>query len=87
MKADEIKFFRTCYKHCSRQLNGAFHNGKYHFRDIINICCEFINYKRCWYLLKKWERMGMYNYGTTLDLGWFTGVYSQRYYDLIKGDK
>ena len=84
MKEDEIKFFKTCYKYCTRQCNYAIHEGQYSFRDIINICGEFINYKRCWYLLTKWQGMGMYDYGVTLDLGWFTGVYSERYYKLIE---
>jgi hypothetical protein len=30
-----------------------------------------MNYKRCWYLLEKWDSKGFYNYGVTLDLGWF----------------
>lgn len=84
MKEDEIKFFKTCYKYCDRQYINAIHNGEYSFREIINICSEFISYKRCWYLLTKWSNLGMYEYGVTLDLGWFTGEYPERYYNLIK---
>ncbi len=62
MKEDEKKFFITCY---------YFRNDGVDIRTIISILSEFINYKRCWYLLKKWSRIGFYNYGVTLDLGWF----------------
>lgn len=66
MKDDEIRFFRTCWE--------WWHNEKAPFlniRLIINIVSEFIPVKRCWYLLEKWTRLGFYDYGVTLDLGWF----------------
>jgi hypothetical protein len=62
MKDDEKKFFITCY---------FLRNDGYNIRDIIYFLGEFIHYKRCWYLLKKWSGIGFYNYGITLDLGWF----------------
>lgn len=82
MKEDEIKFFKTCYKYCPNQSGQKAKD--YSFRDIINICGEFINYKRCWYLLQKWSGLDMYEYGVCLDLGWFTGQYPERYCNLIE---
>ena len=61
MKEDEIRFFRTCWKH------RAFVKP----RHIIDIVCEFINYKRCYYLLEKWSRLGFYEWGVNIGLGWF----------------
>ena len=75
MKEDEKKFFITCYR-----CREAGHS----IRLIINILGEFINYKRCWYLLGKWSRFGFYNYGVTLDLGWFElDKMPERYLKLI----
>lgn len=79
MKLDEINFFKTCYKY---RMNGV------SIRGIINILKFFINYKRCWYLLKKWSRLGFYNYGVTLDLGWFElENMPLRYVNLLKEEK
>lgn len=76
MKEDEIKFFTICYKYRN------FKNLT--IRDIINIISPFINYKRCWYYLKKWDLLGFYNYGITEDLGWFElEKLPQRYKKLI----
>ncbi len=76
MKEDEKRFFRTCFKY--RALG-------FRIRDIINILSEFMNYKRCWYLLKKWGRIGFYNYGVTEDLGWFElDKMPERYTELLK---
>lgn len=61
MKDDERKFFITCLEHIDTVFA----------RDIIDILSEFINYKRCWYLLTKWSNRGFYEYGTVPDLGWF----------------
>ena len=58
-------------------------------REIINILSEFINYKRCWYLLEKWGNKGFYNYGVTTDMGWFeaehfTGEYQEMYLEMLR---
>lgn len=70
MKDDERKFFITCLKYCPilemRKVEQSISP-----REIINILSEFVNYKRCWYLLEKWSNKGFYNYGVTMDLGWF----------------
>ena len=77
MKEDEIKFFRLCYRYIS----------KYSPRELINIIIDFIPYKRCWYYLDKWDRLGFYNYGVTEDLGWFEkDKIPPRYMELVKGD-
>ena len=79
MKLDEINFFKTCYKY---RMDGV------PIREIINILKFFINYKRCWYLLKKWSGLGFYNYGVTLDLGWFElENMPLRYVNLLKEEK
>lgn len=79
MKLDEINFFKTCYEY---RKNGV------SIREIINILKFFINYKRCWYLLKKWSELGFYNYGVTLDLGWFElENMPLRYVNLLKEEK
>ena len=39
-------------------------------RDLIP--ASGLHYKRCWFLLSKWTRKGLYEYGTCLDLGWLT---------------
>ena len=79
MKLDEINFFIFCYK---------YRNNGVSIREIINILKFFINYKRCWYLLKKWSELGFYNYGVTLDLGWFElENMPLRYVNLLKEEK
>ena len=79
MKLDEINFFKTCYKYRNKGVS---------IREIINILKFFINYKRCWYLLKKWSGLGFYNYGVTLDLGWFElENMPLRYLNLLKEEK
>ena len=72
MKEDEIKFFRTM-ANCGRRM--VIENGERVWigdtpRFIINVLGEYINHKRCWYLLEKWSGLGFYNYGVSLDLGW-----------------
>ena len=69
MKEDEKKFFTSClHRIAMPEINIQ---GFKTPRELINDISEFINYKRCWYLLEKWTDKGFYEYGTTLDLGWF----------------
>lgn len=70
MKDDEVKFFRTIVKYGRCEFNGKIDGSYLSVREIMNILGEFINYKRCWYILQKWCGAGFYDYGTTLDLGW-----------------
>lgn len=78
MKDDEKKFFRTCYRWWSDKKRYI------SFRDIIRVVCEFIPVKRCHYLLMKWDRLGFYDYGVAMDLGWFyPDEFPERYRELI----
>ena len=44
--------------------------------------------KRCWYYLKKWCDLGFYDYGVSLDLGWFCpDKFPDRYKELLKPEK
>lgn len=62
MKHDELAFLTICY---------IYKNSGLTIREAINSVTNIIHYKRCWYLLEKWNRLGFYDYGVTLDLGWF----------------
>ena len=61
MKIYERIFFSLCYN-----LRESFKP-----RDIVDILYDIIPHKRCWYYLEKWTSLGFYDYGVTLDLGWF----------------
>jgi len=76
VKADEIAFFFYCY--CMRMLYG------FPVREIIDIYSEEIPRKRRLYLLKKWANLGFYEYGISLDLGWFESYHMpDRYRDIL----
>lgn len=83
MKDDEKLFFILCVKYSCRQV------GKVRVREIIGIlhACHFIHYKRCWYLLQKWSGLGFYEWGVTMDLGWFDlNNLPERYAALLEED-
>ncbi|MCJ7482674.1 MAG: hypothetical protein MUO31_06885 [Thermodesulfovibrionales bacterium] len=70
MKEDEKQFLRMIYEKCV-----PFGNKNYSVRDVINNPkCPIVSYKRAWYVLGKWSsaKMGLYDYGVTIDLGWLT---------------
>lgn len=75
MKIDEIIFFIYCYT-----LRTYY---DFTIRDVVDIFTEHMSRKRCWYLLKKWANKGFYNYGITLDLGWFEPQYMPERYTKI----
>lgn len=84
MKEDEKKFFRTMVKYCRQMRNGEMY-GSTMPRTIISIIDEFIHHKRCWYLLQKWSRLGFYNWGVCLDLGWLElDELPERYIEVLK---
>lgn len=89
MKEDERAFFKTCIK-LINIIDAPKHNNiKLTPREIINTISEFMNYKRCWYLLEKWSNKGFYNYGVTMDLGWFeaknfVGAYQEMYLEMLR---
>ena len=63
MKPDEAVFFAYCY----------FLRTKYHLhiRDVVACFEGLMHIKRIEYLLDKWSKLGFYNYGVSMDLGWF----------------
>lgn len=61
MKDQERIFFALCYN--LRNTHKP--------RAVVNMLCETIPHKRCWYYLEKWHRLGFYSSGVTDDLGWF----------------
>ena len=75
MKDHERIFFALCYN-----LRSSFRP-----RDVVNLLADTIPHKRCWYYLEKWSDLGFYNYGVTLDLGWFEPEnLPPRYAEIIK---
>lgn len=88
MKDDEKRFFLCCYKFCRR--SPAFDIYKPTPRDVIHILEEagYIHHKRAWYLLSKWTRLGFYEYGVNLELGWFEpDKLPERYKVLLEKEK
>lgn len=55
------------------------------FRDIVNVFSALgFSYKKLWYYISKWERLGFYGCGVAEDMGWFypdkfTGEYKVMY--------
>lgn len=90
MKDDEKRFFRLCFEVGRKIHNGLDYPYSYVTpRNLIFILeqCGVINHKRAWYLLEKWSELGFYDYGVTLDLGWFEpDKLPERYKDLLKGE-
>ena len=77
MKEHERIFFSLCYN---------FRNNLKP-RDIVIALADIIPHKRCWYYLDKWLEKGFYDYGVTLDLGWFeVDKLPQAYKDIIMGE-
>ena len=63
VKSDEIKFYAF--------LRSALARNETPRAAIGSPDCP-VSHKRAWYLLNKWAGRGWYEYGVTLDLGWFT---------------
>lgn len=88
MKEDEKRFFLACYTYGRTSNNRNLINryGSYIIpRDVINILGGYIHHKRCWYYLRKWANLGFYDYGVTLDLGWFyPEKLPERYKELLE---
>jgi len=74
MKDDEKEFLRLCIEKCGYNKTGVVPARP---REIINSDLTDINHKRAWYLLEKWSDKGWYNWGVTLDLGWFEPEYEE----------
>ena len=95
IKPIERKFFRYLirqinYEKIHPSINMAFVNQD--IRHHANIFADKYNvsYKQLMYYLEKWSNRGIYNYGVSLDLGWFeniyeiVGIHTPEYRDRIK---
>jgi hypothetical protein len=85
IKANERLFFTLCLKAFIFKKETQWY--KMTVRDLIQIIQPIIHYKQCWYYLDKWSSKDFYDYGITLDLGWFypdklTGEYKKIYDEL-----
>ena len=84
MKPLEKIFFQACVMKC------LLHDEYYiSFRKITNVFCALgFPQKRLLYYIRKWDDIGFYDYGVTLDLGWFdpdkfTGEYKVMYEEIL----
>ena len=76
MKNHERIFFALCFSlhRCATP------------RNVVHILHNTIPTKRCWYYLKKWNGLGFYSVGTTLDMGWFElDKIPPRYMEIVTG--
>lgn len=86
MKPLEEIFFRACVNEQKRKLRSS--DRELSIRTIGNIFERLgFSYKQLMYYVRKWSDRGFYDYGVTLDLGWFefdklTGEY-KRIYDYM----
>ena len=77
IKPEERKFFRYLIRqidYTNDSINMPTCNGT--IRDHANIFSEKYNipYKQLMYYLQKWSNIGLYDYGVSLDLGWFCNI-------------
>ena len=70
MKPLERIFFMTCVNEQKRVLDIS--KREFSVRNIGNIFERLgFSYKQLMYYVQKWSNNGFYDYGVTLDLGWF----------------
>lgn len=90
MKPLEEIFFRACVNEQKRKLRSS--DRELSIRTIGNIFERLgFSYKQLMYYVRKWCDRGFYDYGVTLDLGWFefgklTGEYKQIYDSMTSTD-
>ena len=90
MKPLEEIFFRACVNEQKRKLRSS--DRELSIRTIGNIFERLgFSYKQLMYYVGKWSDRGFYDYGVTLDLGWFefgklTGEYKQIYDSMTSTD-
>ena len=91
MKPLEEIFFRACVNEQKRKLRSS--DRELSIRTIGNIFERLgFSYKQLMYYVRKWCDKGFYDYGVTLDLGWFefgklTGEYKQIYDSMTGTDR
>ena len=90
MRPLEEIFFRACVNEQKRKLRSS--DREFSIRTIGNIFERLgFSYKQLMYYVRKWCDRGFYDYGVTLDLGWFefgklTGEYKQIYDSMTSTD-
>ena len=90
MKPLEEIFFRACVNEQTRKLRSS--DRELNIRTIGNIFERLgFSYKQLMYYVRKWSDRGFYDYGVTLDLGWFefdklTGEYKRIYDSMTSTD-
>ena len=90
MKPLEEIFFRACVNEQKRKLRSS--DRELNIRTIGNIFERLgFSYKQLMYYVRKWSDRGFYDYGVTLDLGWFefdklTGEYKRIYDSMTSTD-
>lgn len=91
MKPLEEIFFRACVNEQKRKSHS--NDRELSIRTIGNIFERLgFSYKQLMYYVSKWSDRGFYDYGVTLDLGWFefdklTGEYKQIYDSMTSMDR
>lgn len=85
MKPDEIMFFRLCVLVLGDNRASV---NDICVRDLINAVHGVMAYKRCLYLLRKWsDKFGFYDWGVSLDMGWFSlSRLPEQYKELLTED-
>ena len=88
MKTLERQFFRYCMKQTDYYLSNRDQIiTRMSIRDIANDFCikKKCSYKQLMYYINKWVSYGMYDYGVSLDLGWFNSVqrFPFHYFEII----
>lgn len=87
MKPLENTFFKACVHETLRAE--SLRDRELSIRNIVNIFSRLgFPHKQLWGYLDKWDMLGFYEYGVTLDLGWFdfdklTPRYSELYQEVV----
>lgn len=65
MNPREKCFFKVCLALTEKRI--------YTIREVMGMFDGVIPERQMLYYLKKWAKIGFYDYGTTIDLGWIIG--------------
>jgi len=90
MKPLERIFFMACVNEQIRVYDLS--KREFSVRDIVNIFTRLgFSYKQLMYYVEKWSNRGFYEYGVSLDLGWFCfdelqGEYKEIYKNIHTAD-
>ena len=80
IKPIERKFFRYLIRQINYEELHPSHNMAFVNQDIRYHANRFgdkynVPYRQLMYYLEKWSNRGIYDYGVSLDLGWFENIY------------